>query len=112
MSVALPSIHESWVQRPTEIRITLGEFCIASVRFRAAIPAAFDWRSPCPIRDDEIQTQFGSGVQTVFFPSWLTSGHLPRFSFRRYGLRYVPSHFARHYIILAGTFQEYLSGFS
>jgi hypothetical protein len=99
----------SWVDRSTQIRITVGEFCLANIRFQAKTLPDFDWRYPIHIADEEIQRQLRSGVEAVYLTSFPTSEHLPRLSFRKYGIRYVPWQAGRHYIDLDGTFQDYLS---
>ena len=102
----------TWVERTTQIRITLGEFCLANVGFRAMTLPGFDWRYPIDITDQLIQSLLQSPVEAVYLSSFPTSGRLPRLSFRKYWFRYVPWQAGRHYIDLDGTFQQYLGRFS
>jgi GNAT acetyltransferase-like protein len=99
----------SWVAKSTRIRITLGEFCVANIRFRAVTLPDLDWRNPIHIADEEIQRQLQTGVEAVYLSSAPTTEHLPRLCFRKYGVRYIPWQAGRHYIDLDGTFQDYLS---
>lgn len=102
----------SWIERSTQIRITLGEFCLANIRFRAVTLPGLDWRYPLDIADEVIQRQLQSRVDTVYLSSLHAPEHLPRVSFRKHWFRYVPAQVGRHYVDLDGTFQEYLRRFS
>jgi hypothetical protein len=101
----------SWVERSTQVRITLGEFCLAKVSFRAMTLPDLDWRYPVDIADETIERQLQSGAKAVYLSYSPASGRLPRVSFRKHGFRYVPWQAGRHYINLDGTFQDYLSRF-
>lgn len=104
-------VSGAWINRPTDVRITLGEFCLAKVRFRAATLSGLDWRFPLGSADEMFREQLQTGVEVVYVPSLPVSGRLPRLSIRASGIRYVPGQAGRCYIDLEGTFQEYLAHF-
>ncbi len=51
-------------------------------------------------------------VEGVFFPSYPVGKRRSRLSFRNRMIRYVPQSYSRYYVILKGTFDEYLAKFS
>jgi len=104
--------NASWVERSTQIRIVLGEFCLGHVRFRGATLTGLDWRRPIEIDEEAIERHLQSGAEVVYLASLPTTERLPRLCFRKHWVRYVPARIGRHYIDLEGTFQDYLRSFA
>ena len=101
-----------WVRRRTEIRLTLGELALGTIQFQAAVLPDARWRTATEVTEGDIATELRSGVDAVCLKSLPTAEHLPRIRFQRNAMRYVPTHFKRHYVVITGSFPEYVKQLS
>jgi hypothetical protein len=108
-TVGAPS--SSWVESSTQVRIVIGEFCLAKIRFRVMTLPHLDWRYPVDITNEAIHGLLQSNVKAIYLPSFCAPERLPRLCFRKKSVRYVPWQGGRYYVDLDGTFQEYLRRF-
>jgi hypothetical protein len=109
-SIIVPST--SWAERSAEIKLTFGEFFLGTAEFRAAVYKDADWRSSEAVAVDDIRERLKSGVEVVCLYSQPMTKIPSRLSFRKFGIRYVPTRFSRHCIEIQGAFVDYLKRFN
>jgi len=104
--------QQPWIAQRVQLKFFFGGIRLGSAAFRTAILP----RSPETAPPYETPSfpfgQFPAGVDVVYTPSHPIPGRLPRFSFFRYGARYVPQQYRRYSLSLTGRFEDYLGTFS
>lgn len=92
----------------SEIRLKfrIGDWCLHVHRFPGATWPEHPQESKLPT------VPLKPGMEVLFAPSVPVSARLPVLKVERGMIRYVPAHYKRYYLDLAGDFQSFLKGLS
>lgn len=103
---------DNYVRKTLPLRFSLGEFCLFSVDLSLLVST--DYFLDCDAeRGPNVTTEMlGDEVQGMLFRSYPVEQQLSRLSFMNRMIRYTPNYYRRFYVILEGTFDEYLAKFS
>ncbi len=102
-----------WAKGPYRLRFILGEFRLSSVTFRSfKLMTHF---SRINVDPEQIILSIGNleqDVDLVFLSSVPVRKTYPKLSKADTGFLYVTAQFPRYYVVLSGTFDDYLNQFS
>lgn len=104
---------ESWVEGCHGLEFPSGYVHLPTLRFRALVLDVHPSRLPgCPEELDLPLHCYDTGIDALVIYAQPTPEDLPRLTFERRFIRYVPGHFDHHALELSGSFEEYVKGLS
>jgi len=104
---------DPWVEGRHGLEFPSGYVHLPTLRFPALSLDLHPSRLPdCPEDLDLPLHRFNTGIDALVIYAQPTPEDLPRVTFRKQFIRYVPGHFDHHALDLSGSFEEYAKGLS
>ncbi len=104
---------KTWALGRSRLKFMLGEFTFFSWRFGALLYKKHF--TACVQSADEVRPHFSnvqSGVTAICMHSYALNAPQPRITFEADAIRYVIHQYRQHYILLRGSFEQYLGKFT
>lgn len=103
---------DNYVRQSVRLRFSLGEFRLFSLDLPLLVSTVHFLDCDAEREPTVPAEALGDEVEGVLFRSHPIGNRLSRLSFANRMIRYVPSEYRRFYVVLEGTFDEYLAKFS
>ncbi|MCC6916651.1 GNAT family N-acetyltransferase [Nitrosomonas sp.] len=104
---------EKWSRQSINFTVRLGEIRLLTWPLNACVLKTHFTELPAhPVVPEELAEFFGNSVNVVVTRSHPIESPLPRLNILPQTIRYIPSSYQRHWVVLDGGFENYLKKFS